>query len=375
LSEVILLRQHTIVKEEIVTKSKAKASTKKTAAKKKAPAKKEPPIPEKAMVPFEEAPRVHTKETITKQGIIEAFRIMGIAKNLNDEQMELFVAVAHEWQLNPLKREIHAVKIGKDSDDDSKGGTLVPVVGYEVYIDRAEATGRLEYWVLEESGEIMADAKEWKKSAYTVAIHIKRRDWPREFVWKVRYLETVMLKWVNGTPYPNSVWQKRGHFMTQKCAIGQAFRLCFRDVLRGMPFVDAEIESEDDVIDVTPNVKEPQAVGGVKTDTEGKLLEEKPATAQEIEAAKANLNSTYIRLARVYTAQGPLLDAAGKSLKLIPEGRADCFYLTTEDELVAMTKEGKDAGDNVTRLRDLAVQWNQMLTNRMADHGLKEGVK
>ena len=180
------------------------------------------------------------REVMTEAKIIEAFDAMGITAKLSQPQKRLFIAVAREFQLNPLRREIHAVQMG---GDDGEGGTLVPVVGYEVYIDRAESTGRLEYWYLEETGEI--DPNDWRKSTYRVTTIIKRRDWPKEFRWTVRYVEAIGLKYnkTKGTQEPNAMWRKRGHFMTQKCTIGQGFRLVFREILRGMPYVDAEIEN------------------------------------------------------------------------------------------------------------------------------------
>jgi len=180
------------------------------------------------------------REVMTEAKIIEAFDAMGITAKLSQPQKRLFIAVAREFQLNPLRREIHAVQMG---GDDGEGGTLVPVVGYEVYIDRAESTGRLEYWHLEETGEI--DPNDWRKSTYRVTTIIKRRDWPKEFRWTVRYVEAIGLKYnkTKGTQEPNAMWRKRGHFMTQKCTIGQGFRLVFREILRGMPYVDAEIEN------------------------------------------------------------------------------------------------------------------------------------
>jgi hypothetical protein len=191
----------------------------------------------------ENHPPVNGREIMTEAKIIEAFDALGITSKLDQQKKKLFIAVAREFNLNPLRREIHAVQVGKD--DEAGGGTLVPVVGYEVYIDRAEETGRLEYWIIEESGEI--DNQDWRKSTYKVTLVIKRRDWPKEFKWTVRYVEAVGLKYVQakGGHQPNSMWQKRGHFMTQKCAIGQAFRLVFREILRGMPFVDAEIENAE----------------------------------------------------------------------------------------------------------------------------------
>lgn len=184
------------------------------------------------------------RESMTEAKIIEAFDALGITSKLDAQRKKLFIAVAREFNLNPLRREIHAVKMG-GGDDEEGGGVLVPVVGYEVYIDRAEETGRLEYWMLEESGQI--DHSDWRKSTYAVTVIIKRRDWPREFRWTVRYVEAVGLKWnkTKGGHQPNSMWQKRGHFMTQKCAIGQSFRLVFREILRGMPYIDAEVENAE----------------------------------------------------------------------------------------------------------------------------------
>jgi len=201
------------------------------------------------------------REIMTDAKILEAFDLMGITAKLNAQQKNLFLAVAREFRLNPIRREIHAVRMG--GDDDDGGGTLVPVVGYEVYIDRAEETGRLEYWFIEEAGEI--DTADWKKSTYRVTLVVKRRDWPKEFRWTVRYTEAIGLKWnkAQRCHEPNSMWRKRGHFMTQKCTIGQGFRLAFHKSLRGMPYVDAEIENSEN--GETPKeengeLREPQAI-------------------------------------------------------------------------------------------------------------------
>lgn len=218
-------------------KSKAKKPGRKPRAK-----QIETPKPKEAAIVIRE-PGPPKRETMTEAKILEAFDVMGITSKLDQQKKKLFLAVAQEFRLNPLRREIHAVKMG-GGDDDETGGMLVPVVGYEVYIDRAEETGRLEYWYLEETGEI---AEDWRKSTYRVTLVIKRRDWAKEFHWSVRYAEAVGLKWdkaKNGL-CPNSMWRKRGHFMTQKCAIGQGFRLVFREILRGMPYIDAEIENTE----------------------------------------------------------------------------------------------------------------------------------
>jgi hypothetical protein len=222
-------------------KSAAKKKTRKPIARKRKAATKKIKHPIAVSETKEILPPA--KQSMTESKIIEAFDAMGIMAKLDEPQKKLFIAVAREFQLNPLRREIHAVRMGGDGEE--SGGTLVPVVGYEVYIDRAEATGRLEYWYLEETGEI--DPADWRKSSYRVTLVLKRRDWPKEFRWTVRYIESVGLKYnkTKGGYEPNSMWRKRGHFMTQKCTIGQGFRMVFREILRGMPYVDAEIENAE----------------------------------------------------------------------------------------------------------------------------------
>lgn len=212
------------------------------------------------------------REIMTDAKILEAFDLMGITAKLNAQQKNLFLAVARDFRLNPLRREIHAVKMGGDGDEG--GGTLVPVVGYEVYIDRAEETGRLEYWYIEEAGEI--DTTDWRKSTYRVTLVVKRRDWPKEFRWAVRYTEAIGLKWNNAQRChePNSMWRKRGHFMTQKCTIGQGFRLAFRESLRGMPYVDAEIENSEN--------------GGAQEEEKGKLREPQALIVEPSEPVSVN---------------------------------------------------------------------------------------
>jgi len=227
------------------------------------------------------------REVMTEAKILEAFDAMGITAKLDEQKKKLFLAVAREFQLNPLRREIHAVKMG-GGDDEEGGGMLVPVVGYEVYIDRAEETERLEYWYLEEAGEI--DPNDWRKSTYLVTLAIKRRDWPKEFRWSVRYTEAVGLRWdkAKRCHEVNSMWRKRGHFMTQKCAIGQGFRLVFREILRGMPYIDAEIEGAEngqEHLEDKRDLRPPQALPSAATPTV--LPAPAPASAEAPAAAPA----------------------------------------------------------------------------------------
>jgi hypothetical protein len=60
--------------------------------------------------------------------------------------------------------------------------------------------------------------------------------------------------------------------MTEKVTLSRGFRLCFRDVLRGMPFTVEEEQSREEPIDVTPLV-EPKAIEAPKpSETEAIIL-------------------------------------------------------------------------------------------------------
>lgn len=288
--------------------------------------------------------RTIIEKSLTEQEILSAFDALGITAKLKTPQEKaLFLSVAKAWNLNPLKREIHAVKIGGDEDDETKG-ILVPVVGYEVYLKRAEATGRLEYWNVTDTGSI--NRQDWKASDLTVSVTIKRRDQPREFVWKVRYTECVALKYVSGKRIPNSMWDKRGYFMTMKCATGQAFRLLFPEILGEMPYIDAEIEYQDAAREqIAPEpIKEPKAIT-VTVTTPAIALATNGASSEELNAAREELTSVFKKIRALLDKDKP----------------ADV------KKVESMRVQAKAIEGDLAKLRDLATEWNMMYTDMVAD--------
>ena len=281
------------------------------------------------------------RERLSENAIIEAFDMLGITADLDAPQKKLFVAVAYQMQLNPLKREIHAVSIWN-----SRAGkkVLTPVVGYEVFIKRAEATGRLEYWKVDDSGTVVQG--DIQASDYKVTLIVKRRDRPETFTWVARYAECVGMT----DRGPNSMWKKRPYFMTQKCAIGQGFRLAFPDILLDMPYVDAEIEGQEQS-DEESLVAEPQPVEGVIVDTEGKVVEEEPTEAEiKAAAAKKALETAKEELNAVY--------------HMIKKPVGDGPPLFTKEEITEMVEEAKKAEGNVEMLDALIVAWSEQFAKR-----------
>ncbi len=178
-----------------------------------------------------------TAETITKY-----MRTFGLGKDLLDHELEAFKEMAVMHNLNPFNREIHCTAYGQ-----GEYRTLSIVTGYEVYIRKAEESGLLEYWTIEESDPVLPLEKYWAK------LIIKRRDRINIQTWVSYYSESVQKK-KNGQV--NAFWQKQPRMMTKKVAMSQGFRLFFEDVMHGIPYTREEMpEEKGGMTDVTPQPK------------------------------------------------------------------------------------------------------------------------
>src|SRR5947209_6179016 len=75
---------------------------------------------------------------VTREDIDQFILGSSLARDLSAAQKELCIKTALSWGLNPLKREIHFVAY--------QGKEPKIVVGYDVYIKRAERTHNLNGW-------------------------------------------------------------------------------------------------------------------------------------------------------------------------------------------------------------------------------------
>lgn len=158
-----------------------------------------------------------------------------IAPNATDKELFMFMGICKSYGLNPLKREIHFVKYGNVAAS--------IIVGYEIYLKRAERTGKLDGW------------KCWIEGDKAV-IEIKRKDQSIPIRWEVDRKEFDKAQ---------STWKTMPNFMLKKVAIAQGFRLAFPDELGGLPYLaeelpqtakisSEELPKEDVVIDEAPEV-------------------------------------------------------------------------------------------------------------------------
>ena len=186
------------------------------------------------------------QEKITRDKIRDYFKITGIHKDLNlsEKEMLTFMEICSLFNLNPFKRDAHLVAYGQGQYRE-----FSIITGYEVYIRRALESGLLIGWHASMQGSI-------KDNDLRGVCEIERKDMSK-FAWTVDFNE-VCKKRKDGSV--TKFWAEMPNMMAKKVAISQAFRLCFNDVIGGMPYTAEEISPAEEIKNITPiadPVKEP----------------------------------------------------------------------------------------------------------------------
>jgi phage recombination protein Bet len=163
----------------------------------------------------------------------------GIANQLTPQEKSQFMEISKAYNLNPLKREIHVTAYGE-----GQYRKLSIITGYEVYLKRAERTGKLDGIEVEDFGtleptEVMRRVKGGKLEPknswggdYGLTVKVYRKDWSRPFVHTVHFEEFSQ---------HNQIWIEKPKFMLRKVGIAQAYRLAFPDELGGLPYIEEEV--------------------------------------------------------------------------------------------------------------------------------------
>jgi phage recombination protein Bet len=172
---------------------------------------------------------------IPKQTILDFLKAFGLASQLTESEKLQFIEVAQAFRLNPFRREVHCVVYGE-----GEYRRMSIVVGYEVYLKRAERTGKLDGW----STRIEGEGENMK-----AIVEIHRKDWSEPFVHEAYWREAVQKK-RDGTP--TAFWTKQPRFQLKKVAISQGFRLCFPDELGGLPYDPSELPDAESLAPAAP---------------------------------------------------------------------------------------------------------------------------
>ena len=160
--------------------------------------------------------------------------LKNMGTQLPPAQTAQFLELCQAYKLNPFKREIYAVGYGNKFNI---------ITGYEVYLKRAERTGKLNGWTCITNDDC-TKAK----------ITIHRKDWQHPFEHEVL---------LNEVKQNSPIWQKMPTFMMKKVCIEQGMRLCFPDELGGMPYAEEEVPYDrviqsDEMRNVTPEPEAPE---------------------------------------------------------------------------------------------------------------------
>jgi len=163
-------------------------------------------------------------DVVTKEKIADYLDAFGLATTLDKKEQKQFIEIAQAYNLNPFKREIYCIPYNTKD-----GRKLSIITGYEVYIKRAERTGKLNGWNVSISGE----------SVHMVAkIVIYRKDWAHPFEYEVEYSEYVQKNYKGEI---TGLWKTKPKMMLKKVAISTGFRMCFSDEIGGIPYSDEEM--------------------------------------------------------------------------------------------------------------------------------------
>ena len=163
-------------------------------------------------------------QKIQKETIFEYLKVFGFDKSLSDAEIQQFIQTALAGNLDPFKREIYIAVYGEG--DNRKISILT---GYQVYLKRAERTGKLDGW----GARIDGNGNQMK-----AIVEIFRKDWSHSFIHEVYWEEAVQKK---KSGEPTQFWAKQPRFQLRKVAMAQAFRLVFPDELGGLPYEAAEL--------------------------------------------------------------------------------------------------------------------------------------
>jgi len=227
-------------------------------------AKKEPKKGTELVVSEKPVAIVEEKDHVGESLILQYLDAFGFSYLTKAEKMQ-FIGIAKAFQLNPFKREIHCVPYMTTVKNPVTGEwkkekerKLSIITGYEVYINRAERSGRLDGWNV----KIVDEGT--PKCRAVVTIHRKGWGHPMEH-------EVFLREFQKET----KAWKEMPFFMLKKVAIAQGMRLAFPDAVGGMPYTGDEIMG--DIIEADAHSED---VGSIPAETPEELAEKTRAQAE-----------------------------------------------------------------------------------------------
>jgi len=197
-------------------------------------------------------------KTLTKEAVHRYINQMA-----TETEVGQFLHLCSTWSLDPFKREIYLIKY-------SVKDPATIVMGYEVFLKRAERTGKISGWKHWTVGEP-------KGKDFKACIEIHRKDWEFPFTHEV-YWDEYAQKKADGSL--NKFWNSKPRTMLLKVVDAQGFRLCFPDDLGGMPYTAEEMPRTEEILEAEI-VEEPTPKPEPELPKEEKKEEPKPKPKPE----------------------------------------------------------------------------------------------
>ena len=171
--------------------------------------------------------------------------------NLLPNEQAQFMAISCAFGLNPYKKEVYPIAYGQGNNR-----KLSIIVGYEVYLKRAESYKQYDGYVVEWEGN-GADLRA------KCTVYRKDRNHP-----------TVSTVWLREYTQNNSMWNTKPHVMLEKVAIATALRRAFPVEMGGMPYIADELPDymtgadklQSQGCTEVPQEAQPQAPAKLKTE-------------------------------------------------------------------------------------------------------------
>lgn len=160
-----------------------------------------------------QAPVAAQAAEAAKAKAIEYLSSMGLS--LPQGQKEQFIELCSALELNPFRREIYAVGYGSKFNI---------ILGYEVYLKKADMLGKCQGWSVRTEGE---------GDNLKAVIEIHRRDYTIPFVHEVELSEYRQ---------DTQIWRSKPKTMLKKVAMAQGFRLAFPSDFGGLPYIAEEFD-------------------------------------------------------------------------------------------------------------------------------------
>lgn len=187
------------------------------------------------------------QQIVSDKDIISYLDLFQGTSGFSDIEKNQFIQISKMSNLNPFKREIYISAYG-----DGQYRKCSIIVGYEVYIKRAELSGLLDGWSTSISACSSIKVNKDTSAITTVkdfkaTIEIRRKDFSTPFVHEVVFSEYVQKTKQNKI---NKFWSEKPQTMLKKVAISQGFRLCFSEILGGLPYTKEEILDEAQTINI-----------------------------------------------------------------------------------------------------------------------------